>query len=82
MVPGEQMFFHENERNDQERSQKKKRIESGFKNIETICKVTERNGNCLKRMFKIRNPFLLSRMRSKSGTHFKSGMCSKSSRNN
>ena len=44
--------------------------------------VKERNGNCLKRTFGIRNAFLLSRTRSKLGTHFKSGICSKSSRNN
>ena len=32
----------------------------------------------LKRRFKIRNAFILSRTRSKSRTHFKSGMCFKS----
>ena len=40
----------------------------------------ERNRYWLKRTFKIRNMFLLSRTHSKSGTHFKSGMCSNSSR--
>ena len=38
--------------------------------------VKERYGNCLKRTFEIRNAFLLSRTRSKLGTHFKSGICS------
>ena len=37
--------------------------------------VKERYGNCLKRTFEIRNAFLLSRTRSKLGTHFKSGIC-------
>ena len=60
---------------------KNERFERVLKNIGTICKRTERNGNCLKRMVKIINEFLLSRTCSKLGTHFKSGMCSKSSRN-
>ena len=57
-------------------------IERFLKNIGTISKRTKRNGNCLKRTSKIRNEFLLSRTPSTLGTHFKSGMCSKSSRNN
>jgi len=35
----------------------------------------------LKRTFKISNSFILSRTHSNSRTHFRSGMCSKSSRN-
>ena len=75
----ERSFFPENERNDQEQShcfEKKERLEHVLKNIGTIS-----NGNCLKRMVKIANVFLLSRTCSKLGTHFKSWMCSKSSRN-
>ena len=49
VVPGERSFFHENERNDQERSHRSKkkneRIERVLKNIGTICKVTEQEGN-------------------------------------
>ena len=81
----ERSFFHENERNDQERShrseKKNERLECVLKNIGKVSKRTERNGNCLKRTVKIVNAFLLSRTCSKLGTHFKSGMCSKSSRN-
>ena len=80
----ERLFFPKNKRNDKERShcsEKNERLERVLKNIGTIKKRTERNGNCLKRTVKIVNAFLLSRTRSKLGTHFKSGMYSKSSRN-
>ena len=77
VVPGERSFFHKNERNDP--IVMKERIERFLNNVGTICKGTERK--FLKRTFKIRNAFIFSRMRSKLRTHFKSGMCSKSSRN-
>ena len=54
---------------------KNERLESVLKNIGTISKRTERNGNCLKRTVKIVNAFLFSRTRSKLRTHFKSVMC-------
>ena len=50
---------------------KNERIKRVLNNIGTICKGTERNGKCLKRTFKIRFAFLLSRTRSKSGTRMK-----------
>ena len=53
---------------------KNERIELVLKNVGTICTGTEQN--FFERAFKIRNTFILSR------TQFKSGMCSKSSRNN
>ena len=59
---------------------KNEHIERVLKIVGTICKGTERT--FLKRSFEIRNAFLLSRTRYKSGTHFKSGMFSKLSRNN
>jgi len=80
----ERSFFPENEQNNQERShrcEKNEGLERVLENIGTISKKTERNGNCFKNMVKIVNAFLLSRTCSKLGTHFKSRMCSKSSRN-
>ena len=71
----ERSFFPDNERNDQERfhrSEKNERLERVLKNFVTISKRTERNGNRLKRTYKIVNAFLFSRTRSKLGTHFKS----------
>ena len=64
---------------------KNKSIERFLKNVGIICKGKKRNGTeqkFLKRFFKIRNAFILSRTRSKLRMHFKSDMCSKSFRNN
>ena len=72
----ERSFLPENERNDPIVPKKNERLERVLKNVGMISKRTERNGNFLKRTVKIVNAFLLSRTRSKLGTHFKSGMCS------
>ena len=45
------------------------------KNIGTISIRMEQNRNCLERTVKIVNTFLFSRMLSKLGKHFNSGMC-------
>ena len=67
-VPGGTLVLPEDEQNDQEQSQFRKqneRVERDLKNIGTISKRTERNGNCLKRTVKIVKTFLLSLTRSK-----------------
>ena len=83
-VPGETIVLSQ-EQTERSRTipsfRKNKRLEGVLKNIGTVSKRMERNGNCLKKTIKIINTFLLSRTCSKLGTHFKSGMCSKSSRN-
>ena len=62
-------IVQENKRNYQERShlfeKRTERIKHVLKNIGTISKRAERNGNCLNRKCKIRNVFLLSRTRSR-----------------
>ena len=62
---------------------KNKRIEHVLKNVGTICKGTERNGTEITQKERLKSGMRsYYQERVLSSTHLKSGMCSKSSRNN